>query len=140
MNKTSALYKREQCYFIRSENTNYLFKKRFFGKIIKIEVPHDAYIKKPFIFRFLKIFTDEALQTKMRRIYLVVKHEHGKDIAKFIEKAGLIDYNAMLEERKRKKNEEMALKMQQMKTQATENITAVGDKVKGLLGGFGNRK
>ena len=56
MNKTSKLYKREQCYFIRSGETNYIFKKRFFGKVIKFELSGDTYIEKPLVMRIIKIF------------------------------------------------------------------------------------
>jgi hypothetical protein len=38
MNKTTPFYKRELCYFVRSNNVNYLFKKRLFGKKIKMEL------------------------------------------------------------------------------------------------------
>jgi len=105
-----------------------------------MEVSGDAYIEKPFIFRFLRIFTDEALHANIRKVNLVVRHEHGKDIAEIIAKTGLIDYNAILEEKRRKKAEEMALKAQQMKDAAAEKLTSAGNKVKGLFGGFGKRK
>ena len=140
MNKTSKLYKRERCYFIRSGDTNYIFKKRLFGKTVKMEISGDTYIEKPFIFRFLRIFTDEALHASQRRVNLVVRREHGKDIAELIEKTGLIDYNMILEERRRKKAEEMALKTQQMKTQAVEKLASYGKKARGIFGGIVPRK
>jgi hypothetical protein len=136
MNRAFGLYKRELCYFIKSGDTNYIFKKRLLGKTIKIEVPVEAYIEKPFIFRFLRIFTDEALRANQRRMNLVVRREHGKDIAEIIAKTGLIDYNALLEERRRKKAEEMALKAKQMKEQATEKLASAGNKIKGAFGGL----
>jgi hypothetical protein len=136
MNRAFGLYKRELCYFIKSGDTNYIFKKRLFGKTIKIEVPNEAFIEKPFIFRFLRIFTDEALRTSQRRINLIVRREHGKDIAEIIAKTGLIDYNALLEERRRKKAEEMALKAQQMKGQATKKLASASNKIKGTFGGL----
>jgi len=140
MNKTSKLYKRERCYFIRSGDTNYIFKKRLFGKTVKMEISGDTYIEKPFVFRFLRIFTDEALHASQRRVNLVVRREHGKDIAELIEKTGLIDYNMILEERRRKKAEEMALKTQQMKTQAVEKLASYGKKARGIFGGIVPRK
>ena len=136
MNRTSGLYKRELCYFIKSGESNYIYKKRFFGKTIKFELPKDTYIEKPFIFRFLRIFTDEAFRASQRRVNLVVRREHGKDIPEIIAKTGLIDYNALLEERRRKKAEEMALKAQQMKAQAAEKISSAGKKIKGAFGGL----
>ena len=140
MNRAFGLHKRELCYFIKSSDANYIFKKRLFGKAIKIQVPDEAFIEKPFIFRFLRIFTDEALRTSQRRVNLVVRREHGKDIAEIIAKTGLIDYNALLEERRRKKAEEMALKAQQMKEQAAEKLALAGNKIKGAFGGLFSRK
>ena len=136
MNRTSNLYKRELCYFIKSGETNYIFKKRLFGKTIKFEIPSDTFIEKPFIFRFLRIFSDEALRANQRRVNLVIRREHGKDINKILSMTGLIDYNALLEERRRKKAEEMALKAQQMKAQAAEKFASVGKKIKGTFGGM----
>ena len=135
MNRTSSLYKRELCYLIKSGETNYIFKKRLFGKTIKFELPNETYIEKPLIFRFIRIFSDEALRANQRRVNLVVRREHGKDIAEIISKTGLIDYNALLEERRRKKAEEMALKAQQMKAQAAEKFASAGKKIKGVFGG-----
>lgn len=140
MNKAFGLYKRELCYFIRSGDANYIYKKRLFGKTIKIAVPDEAYIEKPFIFRFLRIFSDEALRANQRRVNLVVRREHGKDITEIIAKAGLIDYNALLEERRRKKAEELALKAQQMKEQAAEKLASAGNKIKGAFDGLFSRK
>ena len=139
MNRNSKLYKREQCYFIRSDESNYIFKKRLFRKAIKMELSGDAYIEKPFIFRFLKIFTDEAWHMSQRKVNLVVRREHGKNLDEIIEKAGLIDYNIILEERRQKKAEEMALKAQQMKEQAAQKLTSAGNKLKGTFGGILSR-
>jgi len=140
MNNTSKFFKRERCYFVRSGEVNYLFKKRLFGKTLKVEVLGDTYIEKPFIFRFLRIFTDEALHANMRKVYLVVRREHGKDIAEIIEKTRLIDYNAILEERQRRKAQEMTLKAQQMKEQAAEKFSDAGGKIKRFFGGNKQRK
>ena len=140
MNRASGLHKRERCYFVKSEASNYVFKKRFLGKTIKIELLGDVFIEKPAVFRFIRIFTDEALPTNRRKINLVVRREHGKDIAEIIAKTGLIDYNVILEERKRKKAEEFALKAQQAKEQAVEKIASAGKKMQGAFGGIFSRK
>jgi len=140
MNRTSGLYKRERCHFVRSGKSNYVFKKRLFGKTVKIELLGDVYIEKPAVFRFVRIFTDEALHSSRRKVSLVVRREHGRDTAELIAKAGLIDYNLVLEERRRKKAEEMALKMQQMKQQAAEKIASAGKKLQGTFGGIFSRE
>ncbi|MCL1995473.1 MAG: hypothetical protein FWG63_04620 [Defluviitaleaceae bacterium] len=92
MNKNSAFYKRERCYFIRAAGVNYLFKRRIFGKTIKLELPSEVYVEKPFIFRFLRIFTDEQLHASKRQINLVVRREHSKNLTEIITAAKLIDY------------------------------------------------
>ena len=140
MNRTSSLYKRELCYFIKSGEKNYIFKKRLFGKTIKFEIPNDAFIEKPLIFRFLRIFSDEELKTNKRRINLVVRREHGKNIEEIISKTGLIDYNLLLNERRRIKADEMALKMQQIKMQTTDKITSAEKKIKKVFGGLFSSK
>jgi len=140
MNRALGFHKRELCYFIRSNETNFIFKKRLFGKAIKIEIPEETFIEKPFIFRFLRIFTDDALKQSQRRVNLVVRREHSKDIAEIITKTGFVDYNALLEERRRKKAEQMSLKAQQMKEQATEKLATTGNKIKGAFGGLFSRK
>jgi hypothetical protein len=77
------------------------------GKMIKFEISGDTYIEK--CFRFIRVFTDEGLHTDLRKVFLVLRREHSKNITELIEKAGLIDYNLVLEERKRKNAEETAL-------------------------------
>jgi len=121
-NKASRLYKRERCYFIRSEGKNHIFKKRLFGKTIKIEITGDVYIEKSYVIKkrkkglaLLKIFTDEALDKKSRRIYFFMRRDHQSNIAELIDRAGLIDYSLILDERERLKAEERALKAQQLK-------------------------
>lgn len=128
MNKTSALHKRERCYLVRAGEANYIFKKRLFGKIIQFELPEEVYIEKPRIFRFLRIFSDESMHASLRKVNLVVRREHGQNFGELIEKAGFIDYNAILEERKRAKAEERAQKAQERKDQAVK-------KVKGIFAG-----
>ena len=140
MNRTTALYKRERCYFIRSEASNYIYKKRLLGKTIKIELFGDVFIEKPFIFRFLRIFSDESLPASRRRVNLVVRREHGQDILELIEKTGLIDYNAILEERRRKKAEERTLVAQRMKNQTSNSLASASKKVKGTFGSLITKK
>jgi len=134
MNKVSKFYKRELCYFVRSEGKNYLFKKRFLGKIIKIDITGDVYIEK--CFRFIRIFTDEGLVMKSRNVCLVLRREHSKNKIELLEKAGLIDYNSILEERKRKKAAEIEEKARLMKEKAAEKISATGKSIQNTLGGF----
>jgi len=138
MNKMTGLYKRERCYFIKSGEKNYIFKKRLFGKIIKIELSGEVYIEK--LFRFVRVFTDEALHPNQRKTDIVMRREHSKNISTLITQAGLIDYNLLLEERRRKKAEEIALKAQQMKAQAAEKISSAGNMLKGAVGGLFSRK
>ena len=140
MNRTSGLYKRELCYFIKSGETNYIFKKRLFRKKIKFKIPNDTFIEKPLIFRFLRIFSDEALKANKRRINLVVSREHGKNIEEIISKTGLIDYNILLNERRNKKIDEIALKMQQIKMKTTDKITSAEKKIKRTFGGLFSSK
>jgi len=138
MNKTTALKKREHCYLIRSGEENFIFKKRFLGKKIKILLSEEAYIEKAF--RFVRVFTDETLHVSQRETNLVIRREHRKNIQTIVEQAGLIDYNFILEERKRIKAEERAAKIKQMKDDAAEKISATGNKVKGAFGGLFSRK
>jgi len=133
MNKTTVFYKREICYFIKSGNTNYLFKKRFFGKIICIKLDGDIYINK--CFRFIRIFTDEDL----RKIHVVLSREHNKNKDILISKANLINYNIILEERRRMANEETARKIQAI-TDATKSMfNQSGQKVNNLFRRLTNR-
>ena len=58
MNRTTPFYKREICYFVRSNDVNYLFKKRLFGKKIKIELLDDTYIEKSTaLFKQISLFS-----------------------------------------------------------------------------------
>jgi len=127
MNKTTPLYKRERCYFVRSGEVNYIYKKRLFGKTIKVKVSDETYIEK--LFRFLKIFTHEELVEKERNINIVVRREHSKNWDDIIETAQLIDYNAILEERQR-------IKMEKLKA----GFSNAGDKVKGAFGRIFSKK
>jgi hypothetical protein len=139
MNRVSEFYKRELCYFIRSEDKNYLFKKRLLGKTIKIEISGDVYVEK--CFRFIRIFTDEGLDMNSRNVCLVLRGEHSKNKIELSEKAELIDYNFLLEERRRKKAAENAEKTQLMKEKAAEKISATGKSIQNALGGlFKNKK
>ena len=138
MNKVSKFYKRELCYFVRSEGKNYLFKKRFLGKTIKIEITGDVYIEK--CFRFIRIFTDEGLNMNSRNVCLVLRREHSKNKIELSEKAELIDYNFYLEERRREKAAEIAEKARLMKEKAAEKISATGKSVQNALGGFLKKK
>jgi hypothetical protein len=134
LNKTTPFYKRELCYFIRSAGVNYLFKKRFFGlgKAVKITLPDEVYIER--CFRFTRIFTEEGLHISLRNIHLVLRREHNKNADALIAEANLIDYNVILEERKRKKAEERAQKIQDMKKQAADTVDANIKKLRGALG------
>jgi hypothetical protein len=123
MNRVSALCKRERCYFVRSGGVNYIFKKRLFGKVVKLAIPDVAYIERTF--RLIRIFTDEEARADSRRVFLVLRREYGKNIAALIERAGLLDYNGLLEERKRQKTEEKALKAQQAKGKALNAIKSL---------------
>ena len=134
MNKVSKLYKRELCYFVRAEGVNYIFKKRILGKVIKFEITDETYIEK--CFRFIRIFTNEGLHTDLRKVYLVLRREHGKNIAELVGKANLVDYNLLLEERRRKKAEEMALKAQMMKEEAARKLKETGKTIKNAFGGL----
>jgi len=134
MNKGSAFYKRELCYFVRADGVNFLFKKRLFGKVIKTDISSDAYIEKTF--RFIRIFTDETSPAEKRKISVVVSREHNGNIAEIIDKTGLVDYNAILEERRRKKAEEAALKAKQMKEEAARKMQETGKAIKNVFGGL----
>jgi hypothetical protein len=124
MNKVSKLYKREFCYFINSQGRNYIFKKRFIGKAIKIEIQSDAFLETKF--RFTQIFTDDFLPDKQKNIFIIFSREQKKNFSEIIDKTGLIDYNAILEERKRIMLQERTEKIQQMKDNASEKINSLG--------------
>lgn len=140
MNKKLKLYKRETCWFVRSNGINYIFKKRLFGKAIKIEVPTEAYIERPYIFGYwskkikpylyLKIFTDEAQPTKQRLINAIIRREHGKSFEELCTIASLVDYNEILEERKRKKDELRAQKIGELIDSATGTFSSTKNKIK----------
>jgi hypothetical protein len=138
MNKIVPFYKRELCYFIRSAGINYIFKKRFFGKVIKIELPDEVYIER--CFRFTRIFTDENIHLNKRNIHLVLRREHNKNVDELVTNANLIDYNLLLKERKRKKAEEAIKKMQEMKTKAVETLSSGKKKLQNTLVGFFKKK
>ena len=133
MNRTSSLYKREICYFITSEGKNYIYKKRFFGKVIKFEIPDESFIEKSTFFKVLTIFSDETLKVKKRRAHFEGSPEYGKDIVEIISKTGLIDYEAIRKERWQKKRKDIELKVQQTKDQTSEKITSTVEKVKGAF-------
>jgi hypothetical protein len=78
MNKTTALKKREHCYLIRAGNENFIFKKRFLGKKIKIPLAEDVYIEKAF--RFVRVYSAHT--------NLVIRREHRKNIQMLAEQAG----------------------------------------------------
>ncbi|MCL2188884.1 MAG: hypothetical protein FWC16_08175 [Defluviitaleaceae bacterium] len=125
MNKTTILHKKEQCYLIRNDGKNYLFKKRWFGfgKTIIIEIEGEAYIEK--CFRFIRIFTDENRYIGQRKIHLVLRREHAANIEEIVNIAEFIDYNALLEERKRIKAEEKArIKQENAQKRAEEKARA----------------
>ena len=138
MNKVSKFYKRELCYFVRSEGKNYLFKKRFLGKTIKNEINGDVYIEK--CFRFIRVFTDESLNMNLRNVCLVLRREHSKNKIELIEKARLIDYNLILEERRRKKAAEIAEKARLIKEKAAEKISAAGKSIQNTFSRFFKKK
>ena len=52
------------------------------------------------------LFTDETIHVNNRRVNLVVRREYGLDLTEIIEKTGLIDYNAIMDERRRSKAED----------------------------------
>ena len=141
MNRTTPFYKREICYFVRSNDVNYLFKKRLFGKKIKIELLDDTYIEKSTalfkqISLYTRIFTDERKHLDQRKIHLVLRREHSQIIDKLVADANLINYNLILEERERLKAEERARKMQEMKEAAKDKVADAGNKIKGAFGGL----
>jgi len=146
MNKKNGFYKRELCYFIRDNDINYVFKKRLFKKMIKIELDMEPYVEK--CFRFMRIFTDENLHISQRKISLVIRREHNKNIPELVETADLIDYNELVEERKREKAAEKALakaeqkrlkdeaiaEKKRLKEEAKAEKTNMGDTAKSLFG------
>ena len=136
MNRGLRLKKRELCYFIKSGDSNYIFKKRIFGKTIKIELPIDTFIEKPFIFRFLRIFTDEQLRDSQRSVSIVISREFGRNISEIIEKTGLIDYNVLLDKRRTEKTDEILLKTQQMKDKASSKISSANENIQRVFKGF----
>ena len=98
MNKTTSFYKRELCYFVRANGTNYLFKKRLFGKKIKIEVMDDIYIEKCTVISkrftlYIRIFTDKGMHINSRKIHLVLRREYSQIIDKLTAEANLINCN-----------------------------------------------
>lgn len=141
--KKSGFYKRELCYFIRDNDINYVFKKRLLRKTLKIELESEIYIEK--CFQFMRIFTDENLHISQRKISLVLRREHNKNIPELIDTADLIDYNELLEEREQQKAAEKALIKAEKKRlreeasyvrkqQFDEKINIGKDKFGGVLG------
>jgi hypothetical protein len=138
MNKIVPFYKRELCYFVRSAGINYIFKKRFFGKMIKKELADEVYIEK--CFRFARIFTDENVKLSKRNIHLVVRREHDKNINELVANANLIDNKLLLKERRHAQAEEIGKKMQKIKATAIETLSSSKKKMQKSLAGFFKEK
>ena len=93
MDKIPELHKREQCYFIGAKGSSYIYKKRHFGKSVKIKLPTRVYIEKSFVFNFLRIFTTGEPNSNQRIFNLVISREHEKNIIGLTEKAKLRNFN-----------------------------------------------
>jgi len=138
MNKTSIFYKRELCYFIKSDDSNYLFKKRFLGKVIRIRLEDDIYIEK--CFRFIRIFTDEGSHINYRKIHIVLTREHSINKAVLMSKANLINYNTVLEERRRIANEETMRKILLITSSVKSAFIQGNKKLNGIFNKSKNKK
>jgi len=121
MNNTTAFHKRELCYFIKADDKHYLFKKRLLGKAITIKLTDDTYLEK--CYRFIRIFTDEG--ANYRKIHAVLSREHNTNINTIISEFNLINYNLILEERRRVMVEETSQKIQTFKNKLRSKITHI---------------
>jgi hypothetical protein len=97
MNKKYGFYKRERCYFIRADGRNYLFNKRRFSRVKKIEMPDNLFYEKHF--RFICIFSDDL----KKDIHFIIRREHAANLPYLSEHAGFIEFKTHKEEERNKK-------------------------------------
>ena len=138
LNRALMLRKRERCFFVRASGINYIFKKRLFGKVIKVELIEDAYVERTF--RFVRFFTYRASQTKYKIANVAVRREHSGNFDEIVSRGGLINYNQILEERRQKRAEEMTAKVQQAKDDIAKTAKATGDGFRNVFSSIGKKK
>jgi|GEM_PF-1152363 len=130
-NRSTMLHKRERCLFVRAGGSNYIFKRRPLGKVIRIELSTETYVEKTF--GFVRVFTYGASQTKYKIVNVAIRREHGKNLNDIAEKTDLINYNQILEERKQKRTEERAVKAQQVKESAANATKNASERFRGAF-------
>lgn len=104
-NKELKLKKREKYTLVWADGKGWLYR-RFLLKKRKIEIEGSIYIEK--CFRFIRIFTQEELPLSQRRFSLLTSVEYAEWIPQILEETGMMDYQVIKEEIKRRKEEQRA--------------------------------
>lgn len=106
MNRTSPFKQREMCHFIRVDGKNYLYKMNVFGKEVKIPLEGKLYVER--CFRFVRIFSEEEKPSSVRGIHIVISREQVCNIEELLADKNFVDYNIILDGRKRLKSNNRA--------------------------------